>query len=486
MSAHDRCVVHLVGAGPGDPALLTVRARELLDAADVVAYDELLSDALLACVPATAELLPVGRRGHDGPRVDYRLHPAVLERARAGKRVVRLKAGDPLVFGRGGEEAEELRRAGISFEIVPGVTSALGAAAYAGIPLTHRGVASAVTLTTGHDGLVGPLPDGTLVLYMAGKRLAANLQRIVDGGRAATTPAAYVAAATTGAQRVVTGTLGDLAALVAAAAVDDDAPALVFVGEVVALRERVSWIERRPLSGRRIVVGRARPGRSEIAERLRARGADVVEMPDVATAPPATWQSLDSAIVVLRSYAAVLFASEEAVVRTIGRLGAHGIDVRSLPSTPLVGVGAKAAAALRAHGLIPALETHGACADALRPHRRFRHGRLLVVADDRGRPQLVAELRALGATPELVAAYCHVLRWLPARGHSADLVVVPSSTAALHLGEGPHGAALRGCRWLAMGAFSAATARSVGARQVERADRDDVDALVAKAEELLA
>jgi uroporphyrinogen III methyltransferase / synthase len=477
-------VVYLVGAGPGDPSLLTLRARALLDAADVVAWDELLSDALLACVPATAELLAVGRRGHDSAKVAYKLHPAVLERARAGKRVVRLKSGDPLVFGRGGEEAEELRAAGIPFEIVPGVSSALGAAAAAGIPLTHRGVASSVTLTTGHDAAVATgAGGGTVVMYMAGRRLAENLARLVDGGRDPATPAAWIAAATTGRQRVVTGTLADLHQRVDAG----EAPALVFVGDVVALRDRVAWRELRPLCGRRVVVGRARPGGSVIADRLRARGADVVEMPDVTVAPPVTWQPLDRALVEMRAFAAVAFASATAVAHTLARLGARGADVRALPATtPLIAIGDDAAQAMRGHGLVPAVTTQGACGEALRAQPTLHRGRVLVIADDGGRPQLAAELRALGASVEVVPAYRHRLRWIPARDHGADLVIAPSSTAALHLGDGPHAAALRPCRWLVMGARSEAAARRVGATDVAVADRDDVDALVAKAEELLA
>lgn len=487
--------VYLVGAGPGDPGLLTVRARELLERADVVAYDELCSDALLGCVPAEAELLPVGRRGHDGAGAHYKLHPAVLERARAGKTVVRLKAGDPLVFGRGGEEAEELRAAGIAYEIVPGVSSALGAAAYAGIPLTHRAVASSVTLATGHEGMTGPIPRGTLVLFMAAKKLAENLQRLVDGGRDAATPAAYVAAATTGRQRVITGTVANLAARVDAARlgadgldaarVDDDAPALIFVGEVVALREQISWIESRPLHGRRVVVGRARPGRSQIAARLGALGADVVEMPDVRVAPPASWAPLDRGLVEVRAFTAVVLASAEAVTHALARLGTLGVDVRSLAAIPLVAVGEPAARALRERGLVPAVEAPGACAEALRPHEALRRGRLLVIADDSGRPQLAAELRTLGATVDVVAAYRHTHRWLPVRGGTVDLVIAPSSSAALLLGDGPHGAALRPRRWLVMGPVSESAARKVGATNIVCGDRDDIDAVVAKAEELL-
>ncbi|HET9555259.1 MAG TPA: uroporphyrinogen-III C-methyltransferase [Anaeromyxobacteraceae bacterium] len=239
--------VHLVGAGPGDPGLLTVRALELLRAAEVVAHDELVPPAILALCHPGAELVAVGRRHHGSSRHPLRLHPAVLERARAGRVVVRLKAGDPFVFGRGGEEAEELAEAGIPFDVVPGVSSALGAAASALIPLTHRDHASDVTFASGHD-LVAERPSrsdwarlarpGTLVLYMASRALAPNLARLVALGRPASTPAAWIAAATRPEELVVVGTLADLAARVAARE-PGEAPALVVVGEVVALRERL-------------------------------------------------------------------------------------------------------------------------------------------------------------------------------------------------------------------------------------------------------
>ncbi|MGC4000282.1 MAG: uroporphyrinogen-III C-methyltransferase [Anaeromyxobacter sp.] len=237
--------VALVGAGPGDPGLLTVRARALLACCDVVAYDELVPPALLALVRPGAERLAVGRRCH-GRRAPMRLHPDVLERALAGKRVVRLKAGDPFVFGRGGEEAEDLARAGVAFEVVPGISAALGAAAAAWIPLTHRELSSDVTFATGHDLTHAALParsawaalapGGTLVLYMASRSLARNLSRLVAHGRSPTTPAAWIAAATRPEQQVVVGTVGDLASRVGE---QGDAPALVIVGEVVRVRERL-------------------------------------------------------------------------------------------------------------------------------------------------------------------------------------------------------------------------------------------------------
>ncbi|TAJ27691.1 MAG: uroporphyrinogen-III C-methyltransferase, partial [Nitrospirae bacterium] len=230
-------MVYLVGAGPGDPGLLTVRALELLRAADVVAYDALVSPAILSLAGPQAERLPVGRR-HGRGVTSYRLHPEVLARAKAGHTVVRLKAGDPLIFGRGGEEAEELAEAGIPFAIVPGISAALGAAAYAGIPLTHRLHTSDVTFASGHDvdGSHSSFTEwprivtgkGTLVIYMAAKKLSSNLQRLMQVGRSAETPAAYIASATTTGQKVIVGTLATLPEQTRD--VDPTAPALVIVG----------------------------------------------------------------------------------------------------------------------------------------------------------------------------------------------------------------------------------------------------------------
>jgi uroporphyrin-III C-methyltransferase len=240
--------VYLVGAGPGDPGLLTVRARELLESVEVVAHDELIAPALLALAHRRAELLPVGRRRGDGP-ISYRLHPAVRQRAEAGHSVLRLKQGDPLIFGRGGEEAQELREAGIPFELVPGISAALGAAASARIPLTHRHCSSDVTLVSGHDAEGAHRSSsrwpavatgkGTVVLYMGSRHLAANLVRLREAGHGPDTPCAYVAAATTPREQIVTGTLATLETRVAAAAVDPTLPALVICGEVVRLREEL-------------------------------------------------------------------------------------------------------------------------------------------------------------------------------------------------------------------------------------------------------
>jgi precorrin-4/cobalt-precorrin-4 C11-methyltransferase len=242
-------VVHLVGAGPGDPRFLTLRAAELLAQADVLAYDELVPEALLDMARPGAERIPVGRR-HGDPAPEWeRIHPAVIERAREGRRVVRLKAGDPFVFGRGGEEAEALREAGIPFEVVPGISAALGAAAGALIPLTHRELSSDVTFATAHElASEGGRTDwrrlaagGTLVLYMGAKGIARNLAKLVELGWSPGTPAAWIAAATRPDQQVITGTVADLAARVAGER--HPGPALLIIGEVVRLRARLLGVD---------------------------------------------------------------------------------------------------------------------------------------------------------------------------------------------------------------------------------------------------
>lgn len=234
--------VYLVGAGPGDPRLLTLRAKELLQRADVIAYDLLISPEMLAEMPRTAELLPVGRRYGMGP-TSYRLHPEAMDRARQGKTVVRLKSGDPLLFGRGGEEAEDLIAAGIPFEIVPGVTAALGAASYSGIPLTHRGLTSEVLIGTGHEAGEPEERAGNrerlTVLYMAARRLQENLEYLRGEGYLPETPAALIASATTPRQKVFLGTVGTLEEQ--AANIPEHVPVILFAGSSVALHERLRW-----------------------------------------------------------------------------------------------------------------------------------------------------------------------------------------------------------------------------------------------------
>ena len=467
--------VALVGAGPGDPSLLTLRAAELLRAAEVVAYDELVSEAILALVPETAELLPVGRRAGKG-YLAYRIHPDVIERAERGLFVVRLKAGDPLVFGRGGEEAEELASRGIPFEIVPGVSAALGAAAYGAIPLTHRDVSAQLVISTGHrsDGGAPPpevVGGRTLALYMASHDLEANLAGLIAAGWSPSTPAALVIAATTADERTITGTLATLARGASGSiALGTKLPSLVFVGEVVGLRSRIDWRAHLPLRGRRILVARARAGASSAARALRTLGGEVIELPhverDLVDAPGALRSELAR-----REYRAILVACEE---------GADAIGEAGLgPGHPeVLAIGAAVATRVRAHGVDVAVTLRGACSEALEAAReRLRGADVLVPVADRLRPNLEVEMIQMGARPRFVAVardrHIGPARW-PSR---VDLVVLPASSAAraLYATAPLH---VRHTVAVAMGARTLGEARRCGATHVTCADRDTVEGLV--------
>ncbi|TKB66307.1 MAG: uroporphyrinogen-III C-methyltransferase [Nitrospira sp.] len=471
-------MVYLVGAGPGDPGLLTVRALELLRAADVVAYDKLVSPAILSLVRPETELLPVGRR-HGTGVTSYRLHPEVLARAKAGRTVVRLKAGDPFIFGRGGEEAEELAEAGIPCTIVPGVSAALGAAAYAGIPLTHRLHASDVTFMSGHDveGNRDSFTDwskaasgrGTLVLFMAARKLSASLQRLIQAGRSADTPAAYIASATTPHQQVIVGTLSSLADKTQH--VDLTIPALVVVGEVVALRERIAWFERSPLAGRRLLVARARPGRSPLAADLRMLGAEVLEMPEVEVTPFEGRAPIEATLARLQEFNGIVFGCATGVDTVVSHAPTFNV--------PVIAVGMAATQALSRHGIPVTRAVRGACQEALVEHGMFfQKGQFLLVTAEGGRPNLQHELMKIGAAVETMAVYRYVHRMPTASLPPIDLVVLPSSSAARTVLSGDFGQALRGVAMAAIGPQTEAAARQCGAQSVVRAEEDSVASLV--------
>src|SRR3954452_20326849 len=276
--------VFLVGAGPGDPGLLTVRARELIEAADVILYDRLIPPGILEGVPA--ELVYVGKQGGGPQMPQEEIDRLLVEYGTGSRSVVRLKGGDPFVFGRGGEEAQVLRAAGIPFEVVPGITSGIAAPAYAGIPVTHRDHASGVAFVTGHEdgtldwAALAAFP-GTLVFYMGVKALPRIAERLVAGGRPGSQPVAVIERGTLPGQKTVVATLAD----VAERAQGIRAPAITLVGDVAALREEIAWVESRPLHGRTIAVTRARAQASALAARLRELGAEVVEAPAIRTRP---------------------------------------------------------------------------------------------------------------------------------------------------------------------------------------------------------
>ena len=411
-------IVYLVGAGPGDPGCLTLRGRECLSRADVVIYDHLANEELLRHAPDTAELVFAGKHGA-GPHLleQDAINRLLVDHAAAGRTVVRLKGGDPLVFGRGGEEAETLVAAGIPFELVPGVTSALSAPAYAGIPVTHRDWVSGVTVLTGHEATRKSSPrvdwqkvataGNTIVLLMGLTQIRNNLAKLLAAGLPADTPAAAVRWASRPRQTVVEGTVGSLAELVEGRGVRP--PVTIVIGEVVRLRERLSWFERRPLFGRRIVVTRTRAQAGRFRDLLVERGADVVECPVIEIRPLDESQpALLRAIETLESYDWLLFTSANGVEVFFDRLFASGRDLRALHRVRLGVIGAETGRALERLHLRPDLVPDEFKAEGLLAALGSEDlsGRRVLLPRARGAREVLPEtLRARGAHVDEIETY---------------------------------------------------------------------------------
>ena len=420
-TAPEPATVYLVGAGPGDPGLLTVRARELLDSCDAVVYDALANPDLLARREGDSRPAPelhfVGKRGGDGRSSRQEdINDLLVRLGREGKRTVRLKGGDPLVFGRGSEEAQALAAAGVPFEIVPGVTAGIAAPAYAGIPVTHRGLATSVTFVTGHED---PAKDetqtdwaalaragGTIVLYMGVKRLPEIAAALAAGGLPADTPAAAVQWGTYAKQRTVLATLATLAERAEAARLG--APVIVVIGRAVQLREEIAWFDARPLFGRRVVVTRAAAQAGALSERLRALGADVLEMPATRVEPldPAP---LAAALARLGEYDWMAFTSQNAVRLVWEALRAAGLDARALAGVRVCAVGSATGEALLARGIavdvVPIRFVAEGVLEALAGRTDVQGARVLYATAEGARDVLPAGLRALGAVVDVVPVY---------------------------------------------------------------------------------
>ena len=351
--------VYLIGAGPGDPGLITVKGLECVKKADVIIYDYLANERLLEHRRPDAELIYVGKQGGRHTLPQDEINSLIVKRAKEGKIVARLKGGDPFIFGRGGEEAEELADDGIPFEIVPGVTAATAVPTYAGIPLTHRDHTASVAFVTGHED---PTKEeskvhwdriatgiGTLVFFMGMKNLQSIVDNLVSHGRSAETPVALIQWGTRTDQRVVTGTLKDIVPKVKEAKLGP--PAIIVVGEVVRLREKLNWYESKPLFGKRVIVTRSRDQASVFAEMLIDRGATTIEFPTIDVVPPASWDELDGAIKAIETYNWIIFTSANAVKFFMERLRGLGKDLRMLKGVNICTVGPKTAEALETFGL---------------------------------------------------------------------------------------------------------------------------------------
>ena len=408
--------VFLVGAGPGDAKLLTLRGKECLEQADVVLYDHLANPELLKFVPSHAERIYVGRKGRGAYRDQAEIHALLVTKAQEGKCVVRLKGGDPFVFGRGGEEAEAVADAGILFEVVPGVTTAVAVPAYAGIPVTHRTLASTVAFVTGHEdpaklssAMEWPRlasAEGTLVFLMGMKNLPRIVDRLIQEGKPATTPVALIRWGTYARQRTVVGTLSDIVAKASKA--DMSPPTVIVVGEVVRLRDRLNWYESRPLFGKGILVTRPRDQAQALSNLLAAQGAEPVECPTLEIHPPDSWTPVDEAIHALLTYDWVIFTSVNGVQSFMGRLWFHQKDARSLAGLRVCCIGPRTqeeaarwgvAADLvpkdfQAEGILEAMGKLG-----------VKGQRILIPRAKVAREILPDQLEAMGAMVRVVQAY---------------------------------------------------------------------------------
>jgi uroporphyrinogen III methyltransferase / synthase len=469
--------VYVVGAGPGDPGLMTRRSLDLIAAADVILYDRLIPPDALEGARPDAELRYVGKEPGAAALEQDEINALLVEHGRAGKRVVRLKGGDPFVFGRGGEEAEALAAADVPFEVVPGVTAGVAAPAYAGIPVTHRDVASAVAFVTGHEDpakedsaldwpALARFP-GTLVFYMGVGRLPQIAAELIAAGRDPAEPAAVVARGTFPGQRTVTGTLADIASRVSAAGLRP--PAITVIGPVAGLRDTLAWLERRPLHGQVVAVTRARAQASGLAARLRGLGAEVIEAPAIRIEPrPVELPDLTA-------YAMVCFTSPNGADLFFAALDG---DARSLAGARVAAIGPGTAAELERHGIRADIVPERSVAESLlEAMPDVRGERVLVARAAEARDVLPDGLRERGAEVDVLALYDTVAEPLdPAALDGATYVTFTSSSTVRFFLEG--GGLVGAARVVSIGPVTSTTLREHGIEPDVEAAQHDIDGLV--------
>jgi len=408
--------VYLIGAGPGDPGLITVRGLECIENADVIIYDYLASPVLLKHARENTEIIYVGKKGSSHTLPQDKISDLIVEKASMGLTVARLKGGDPFIFGRGAEEAEELIKAGVSFEVVPGVTSAIAAPAYAGIPLTHRNFTSTVAFVTGHEdptkkksnidwtSLVKGL--GTIVFLMGVKNLPNITKQLVSHGMKSDTPVALIQWGTTPRQLTVSGTLDNIVERVKSAGLKS--PATIVVGGVVKLRETMKWFENRPLSGKRIVVTRAREQASELVRLLSDFGAECLECPTIKVVPPDDWKPLDTAIKNIATYDWLVFTSVNGVSIFFKRLFENKMDARAMGNLRTASIGPATAKRMFDFGLTSDIVPNSYRAESVIEafaNEDIRGKKILLPRAKEARPILPVELAKMGAEVDEITAY---------------------------------------------------------------------------------
>jgi uroporphyrinogen III methyltransferase / synthase len=489
-----RGVVYLVGAGPGDPGLMTRRSLELIAGADTIYYDRLIPDGALDGAREDAELIYVGKQPGVPSVPQGEIGERLIESARAGRSVVRLKGGDPFVFGRGGEEGEALREAGVEFEVVPGITAGVAATAYAGIPVTHRDDASAVAFVTGHEDPEKPETaldwpalaafPGTLVFYMGVKRLGENAAALIAGGRDPEEPAAAIERGTWPGQRTVSATLGTIAEAVEREAIK--APALIVIGAVASRREALAWLERRPLHGRTVVVTRARAQASGVAATLRDLGATVVELPAIRVESRIDTEEVRAAASSVGDYDLVCLTSPNGVKLLFEAIAAAGLDARALAGATVAAIGPGTARALAAGGIAADIVPERFVAEALVEALtgvEVDGKRVLIARAAEARDVLPDALRERGGKVDVVALY-ETVREAPdaaaiEAAQAADYVTFTSSSTVTNLTEALGDRFPAAARIVSIGPVTSESVREAGLEVAVEADRHDVDGLIA-------
>ena len=489
--------VYLVGAGPGDPLLITVKGLRCLEKADLVVYDRLMDPSLLEAAPQSAQRVFVGKERGRQAMTQVEINDLLVQRATAGEVVVRLKGGDPFVFGRGGEEALALAQHGIPFEVVPGVTSAIAAPAYAGIPLTHRGTASSFTVVSGSEDPSKPESSvswealartgGTLVVMMGWAPLESILASLAQNGRAPTTPVALVQWGTWPGQITITGTLENIVSRGRDAGLEP--PVVAVIGDVVELRRQTSWFDGRPLFGKKVLITRSRTQASALRSSLEEFGAQPIELPTIEIAPLEDYSELDDAVSGLARFHWVFFTSANTVDAVFARMERQQLDARALGSAKIGAIGPATTASLARRGLtadfVPARSVAEAVVAEL-SNRDWAGVPVLLPGADIGRDTLAQGLAGLGASVERVAAYrtttpkgaAQLARAALEKG--VDAATFTSSSTVRNLMKMLNGdrMALESSTIACIGPATAATARELGLRVDLVAENHNVQGLV--------
>ncbi len=475
--------VFIVGAGPGDPDLITLRAKRCLEKADVVIFDYLVNREILKLVPEGAEFISIGKRNTPQRIPQEKIHSIMIEKAKEGKQVVRLKGGDPFIFGRGGEEAIALAEAGIPFEIVPGITSAIAVPEYAGIPLTHREFSSVLFLT-GHEDPSKPQSSidwesiskikGTLVFFMGMNTLSGIVEKLLSYGKPPDTPAAVIHWGSLPIQRTLQSTLGGIVELVKNSGITS--PSILVVGEVVSLREKINWYERKPLFGKKIIITRAEEQSEELSVKLKDLGADVISMPMIKIVSPVDYAPIDSAIKRLSSYNWLIFTSANGVRFFLARLKEKGRDIRDLKGIKIMAIGPRTKAEVEKYNIsVDAMPEEFIAESVVKLFgKNLKNQKILLPRAKVARDVIPVELKKRGARVDVVTAYETVLPDIDEKDkmcavfkeNKIDLIVFTSSSTvknfALIAGTENLQELLSGTKVACIGPVTERTAREYG------------------------